>query len=1814
MTDLIKLLSDSSVSAQQAAEKLASPCLEAIKKNEDAAKIEGQFDSLWSSVLSAAEQTPHDKQGKLVETLHAIKSLRPSAETAKKVVVWGEEKRWDELPMFGGKAREQLDIAKEKSDEAFVNITGFFARATAAGVDDLSLFAIWTLREALEDPAADKISEASPKLLKSSSVWFIYAADALAKASKDGKQFDGKVAKPGASLAEFKDEAGWRGFNSDRWKVWLDRFSTLKEADLPHDSKSLVAPLTDDHGMRSLLIRICFVDVYTMCWVYDDLIDDSSHFGLSYKPFKGYYWLEGLNPSTFNQQPDFAQPYAAAPMQLSRNGKLIVMALSLRDSARLKPDIRLAQAVSEFEAILTSEQKIAFRASRSSAATTAPTMSDVMRLTAEIDLKATSQHGRGRCFGPRMTNLLQAIQQFAALGDVVVGGSQNLIACGVWAAARMTVHVITGYFTYLEKLSFLFMAVGRNAPRYQAMAAIYPKSKNLQRYLCEYFIIVTRLCFQSISWTRKSAFSRLSTSISDPDMKEFQSELDIWSSSIKEEANLLLNQKIDEEAKENTKFRKLTTFLSESSSHQRRIKICARFLQACSQYDYRTTWKQTRKSGTTRLLESFSEYQRWKFNQSSYDSVLFCGKLGAGKSVLLANVVDDLNLQNNAIVLYFFARYDRHDGLNARIILGCLIRQLLEHFVANRDLDHIFQKNADILDVDDIVGIFKQLPPHTQRLFIVIDGIDECPMSEQHDLLKAFSVIQPCGYKLCISARVLEKTLPWKSHSFAFQVCIPEDNPDILDYVQVEEVKEQLINGACGMFLWVSLQLDSICSEVTDHAIRKTIQNLPRDLTETFERNLAKASSGDTNGYHIIIFKLLVAARELLSVEQLREAASVVVGQTTWNPGQQINHIDRVLRFCGSLVMVDEEDETVRFIHHSARSFCLNSPNNSAAWTFNEDEAERSMAETLVTYLSYNVFDTRLSRNVVPKIEANDMPKRVALSTIRTSSVGKEIAGRLINIRSHLRHDVGPVLAKSAKGYWEDVSQQFFLLPYASKNWIFHTSHVEHLDPLCHWYYLLQHPTFGIDLSDIPDSFVARRLSVVQFMPSDNMVWALSNGHLLLFKHELAKDRGAAKLQTYATLWIFLRYIEPEFIKNDMDYGLVRWLSWMLVRLHMTHPIKRQLLLRLSVFDESYMDTLRIAINLSDVEAVMALLSRDILETSQLPSVGEALMDLAVSYGNVTLLNLLMREDFPVDITGALAKIVTSGMPDPIVTHFSLYLLQQREIHLYYLSDSVLYLVLQGPLRLLGHDRIPTQLTVLPWGDLEGHRRKVDRLLHKACMRGDLPMVEMMISLGYDTNACTSEGSCLDVALHGISKDRLKIVWRLLTSSALPSFATLSRVVLLQQWAFVLYFLQFNISFDDPSSSHLDRAAPSFKIVVEDLDDIDYPFLGRFPIEDDHERDITALLPLPVVQSTSWDDWNFYFVANFRKDNGWKAMVDSEKKQFCNDLIGIVSYKMKPKEIRRDSVVRGLGIPETPKTVESSVEFVYWHPDLGPWIKLTTPNTFSTIAEISRRWNCLHSMEYGYEFDHNWILRTREKSLQPLWDDSGRLHSLGCWVMHRTIDTLEKRYHNYGLVRDALSDAAWAIKGLQNLYRLLQNLPSGSKIHVVEDTFPATKLPLFRQHNVSYMKAYSFSFAYMSVRIQFLRILGILSRKHLLERVKIDIATLQAALSLGKKELRGHDASTYLFMPEVLEAAFIGTEFKHVLQDLVASYPLWVPEVATWIETMDLGIFTWSMGQDSPLCFRRAFQSFRDIGTAERDMKILEDALDLSRRRIPELE
>jgi hypothetical protein len=104
------------------------------------------------------------------------------------------------------------------------------------------------------------------------------------------------------------------------------------------------------------------------------------------------------------------------------------------------PELRLARAISEFEADLPDEQKREYHKLKSQTFDSPPNLNDVNRLAAEINLQISVKAG-GRCYGPRFTNFLHGVQQFASIGDVMIGGTQNLLACGIWSLVRMSLLV-----------------------------------------------------------------------------------------------------------------------------------------------------------------------------------------------------------------------------------------------------------------------------------------------------------------------------------------------------------------------------------------------------------------------------------------------------------------------------------------------------------------------------------------------------------------------------------------------------------------------------------------------------------------------------------------------------------------------------------------------------------------------------------------------------------------------------------------------------------------------------------------------------------------------------------------------------------------------------------------------------------------------------------------------------------------------------------------------------------------------------------------------------------------------------------------------------------------------------------------------------------------------------------------------------------------------------------------------------------------------------------------------------------------------------
>ncbi|KAJ4307507.1 hypothetical protein N0V84_012683, partial [Fusarium piperis] len=125
--------------------------------------------------------------------------------------------------------------------------------------------------------------------------------------------------------------------------------------------------------------------------------------------------------------------------------------LAVGFAAKLKPEIRLAQAISEFNASLSNNnQRTRFKNLQSKSP---PTPVDIIRLTEEINRDGAKAHRSWRPYGTRLVAILERMRQFAPVGDVLVGGSQNLIACGVWAVVRLSLETSLSFLSYFENVT-----------------------------------------------------------------------------------------------------------------------------------------------------------------------------------------------------------------------------------------------------------------------------------------------------------------------------------------------------------------------------------------------------------------------------------------------------------------------------------------------------------------------------------------------------------------------------------------------------------------------------------------------------------------------------------------------------------------------------------------------------------------------------------------------------------------------------------------------------------------------------------------------------------------------------------------------------------------------------------------------------------------------------------------------------------------------------------------------------------------------------------------------------------------------------------------------------------------------------------------------------------------------------------------------------------------------------------------------------------------------------------------------------------------
>ena len=352
------------------------------------------------------------------------------------------------------------------------------------------------------------------------------------------------------------------------------------------------------------------------------------------------------------------------------------------------------------------------------------------------------------------------------------------------------------------------MKIGRTTPRYQELAILYPQSVQLQIALCRYYTVVINVCKEAVLFTRKCFVSQIPFLIKSfkSVFGRFGDDLDRLAVAVREEVTLASNQLQRDEADKSSHFRTLATqFFSENAALERKKrkseKAKSRLLDACSTYNHQTAWKQARKRGNTNWLFEKDEYTAWRREQTVSNALWCTGILGSGKTVLCANIVDNIMLTcPTAVVAYFFCRHDEAISLKARTVLGSIARQLLSG-PNHQFIDDSSLANTEFIDSSEILQLIQKLLLPDQQYFILIDGIDEC--AEEEGVLLAQNLQQLLYFKLPL--RLYYSSRPDTFHRLlahfklfrGVRVAIPATNHEIDQFIDAELEQRLESNSLC---------------------------------------------------------------------------------------------------------------------------------------------------------------------------------------------------------------------------------------------------------------------------------------------------------------------------------------------------------------------------------------------------------------------------------------------------------------------------------------------------------------------------------------------------------------------------------------------------------------------------------------------------------------------------------------------------------------------------------------------------------------------------------------------------------------------------------------------------------------------------------------------------------------------------------------------------------------------------------------------------------------------------------------------------------
>jgi KAP family P-loop domain len=166
------------------------------------------------------------------------------------------------------------------------------------------------------------------------------------------------------------------------------------------------------------------------------------------------------------------------------------------------------------------------------------------------------------------------------------------------------------------------------------------------------------------------------------------------------------------------------------------------------------------------------------------------------------DIIDKDITSQDVGIAYHYCDFSDPKSLETRTILGTIIRQLLEGIAISSDLeqqmDQFYRSDTRTIADDELVALLFAVAKHFSKLYVFIDGLDECRKEEQITILSIVNQLaQPTrpAVKTLIASRE-EAIISTSLRDIPrLRISADKNSADIAFFVE-ETVKANISSGA----------------------------------------------------------------------------------------------------------------------------------------------------------------------------------------------------------------------------------------------------------------------------------------------------------------------------------------------------------------------------------------------------------------------------------------------------------------------------------------------------------------------------------------------------------------------------------------------------------------------------------------------------------------------------------------------------------------------------------------------------------------------------------------------------------------------------------------------------------------------------------------------------------------------------------------------------------------------------------------------------------------------------------------------------------